>query len=264
MESFRFSVPPFTRELKVEERYRLEFLETEVQELKRIVEARSSGAMVAPAGSGKTVVLRGLRALLPEARHQVIYLPLADLSARDMCRQVAVALGMPPIGHYPALVSALNDHLKQGYQTKGMRQVVIIDDAHEMRHEVLRILKLLTNFEMDSRLVVSIILVGQLPLKAKLLHPDLEDIRQRLAHCGELRLLSREEAIGYIDHRVRIAGLTISPFSDAAKDALFEVTRGNMRAIDRLSVAALEVSAAGSRERVEASDVAVARSKRWM
>ena len=264
MTSLHFTTRPFTRELKIEQRFHCDFLEDEVLALRQAIEDRQSAVLVAPAGSGKTVVLRALKASLPEARHAVFYIKLADLSARDMCRQVALALGLSPAGNFPSLSSALEERLRSGYEDQGLRQVIVFDDAHDLRPEVLRLIRLLTNFEMDSRLVVSVILAGQLALKKRLMDPDLEDIRQRLTHCGELRLLGRDETKEYLAHRVRIAGAAVSPFSKAAMEALFEITRGNMRALDKLAGAAIAHAQSQKRDAIDDADVAAVRGKQWM
>ena len=264
MEIFHFTSPPFTREIRIDHRLSLPTLDAEIIALRGVVEARQSAALVAPAGSGKTMVLRALRESLPAARYNVLYFKLSDLSARDMCKQVALALGLPPVGQYPGLVQALEERFRAGYEDQGMRQVLIFDDAQDMRPNTVRLLRLLTNFEMDSRLFVSIILSGQLTLKQHLLTSELEDVRQRLAHCYELRLLSREDTLLYIDHRTKIAGLQASPFTDSAKEALFEITRGNMRAVDKLALASLKKVAQASRTKVEAADVAIVRGEQWM
>ena len=252
MEIFHFTSPPFTREIRIDHRLSLPTLDAEITALRGVVEARQSAALVAPAGSGKTMVLRALRESLPAARYNVLYFKLSDLSARDMCKQVALALGLPPVGQYPGLVQALEERFRAGYEDQ------------DMRPNTVRLLRLLTNFEMDSRLFVSIILSGQLTLKQHLLTSELEDVRQRLAHCSELRLLSREDTLLYIDHRTKIAGLQASPFTDSAKEALFEITRGNMRAVDKLALASLKKVAQASRTKVEAADVAIVRGEQWM
>lgn len=259
-----FLVPPFTRELKIEQRFKADFLEAETEALRRVVSERQSAVLAGPAGAGKSVVLRSLKASLAEARHAVYYVKISDLSARDMCRQVAIALGLEPAGHFPSLARALEHRLRSGYDEHGLRQVIVFDDAHDMRPDVLRLVRLLTNFEMDSRLVVSVILAGQLPLKTHLLDPALEDVRQRLVHCGELRLLGQEETTAYLEHRVKIAGASASPFAKGAHEALFEVTRGNMRALDKLAGAALALAAAHQRDVVDPGDVAAVRARQWM
>jgi type II secretory pathway predicted ATPase ExeA len=264
MDRFRFVTVPFTREINIEHRFHAEFIESEIKSLTEIVEARQSAAIVAPAGTGKSLVLRALRGSLPEARYRVIYLKLANLSVRDMCRQIAVGLGLPSAGHFPSLVKHLEEKFRAGYETQGLRQVLLFDDAHEMRYEAIRLVRLLTNYDMDSKLVVSIILCGQGPLKQKILTSEMEDIRQRLNHCSELRLLTREETKDYIEHRVKIAGAAKSPFSNDAIQALFEITHGNMRALDKMATASLKAADAAGRAAVSASDVASARSGQWM
>lgn len=264
MSKLRFMTPPFTREIKVEHQFRRDFLDAEIASLKRVVEERQSAVLVAPAGAGKTQVLRALKASLPEARNSVHYLKLSSLALRDTCRLVAIAIGLEPAGNFPALVRALEQRFRSGYEERGLRQILIFDDGHDMRPEVLRMVRLLTNFEMDSRLVVSVILAGQMALKQQLLEPELEDVRQRLAYFGELRLLGREETKDYLEHRVKIAGSSISPFTSEAVEALFEVTRGNMRALDEMAKAAINAAMTHKRDTVDAVDVAAARSKMWM
>jgi molybdopterin-guanine dinucleotide biosynthesis protein len=51
-----------------------------------------SAALIAPAGAGKTALLRRLVAELPEARYQVSYVKVTSLSKRDLCRR---SLGHP-------------------------------------------------------------------------------------------------------------------------------------------------------------------------
>lgn len=263
MDRFRFTSPPFTREIKVEHRLKVMNIEEQVTALKNAVDQRQSAALVAPAGCGKTVALRALCAQLPEARYKTTYIKLADLSARDTCREVASALGLAPSGQYPSLVRAVEERLRSGYLNSGIRQVIIFDDAHDMRTESLRLMRLLTNFEMDSRLVVSIILAGQMPLKKRLLHDDLEDIRQRLSHCGEIAPLTREETRAYVEHRSVISGAANVPFDPLAIEAIHEVARGNMRAIDKITVAALAQADRAQKSIVDAGDVALARAHTW-
>ncbi|MEK7411849.1 MAG: hypothetical protein AAB263_00865, partial [Planctomycetota bacterium] len=80
MDRFRFQSSPFTREIKVEHRLKIDAIETQVEALKTIIDQRQSAVLVAPAGAGKTVCLRVLRSMLPEARYRTAYIKLADLS----------------------------------------------------------------------------------------------------------------------------------------------------------------------------------------
>ena len=124
-------------------------------------------------------------------------------------------------------------------------------------------LRVLTNFEMDSRLVVSLVLAGQPPLRLLLRRPEQAAIAHRLAHCAELRLLSRDETCAYLEHRCTLAGARTNPFDGDAQETIFEMSRGNLRAIDRLALAARQHAAKSSHTTVSGGDVSAARQSLW-
>ena len=230
-----FRKTPFTRELTVRERFPLDPQAQVAAALTEAVQERMSAALIAPAGTGKTVALRMLVAALPETRFQVHYVKVTGLSKRDLCKEIAVACGLSPTGIYPALVRKLQDAFVHT-TSDGMRPVILLDEAHDLRPESLAMLRVLTNFEMDSRLVVSLVLAGQPHLRLLLRHPDQAAIAHRLAHYAELRLLSRDETRAYLEHRCTLAGARTNPFDGDAQETIFEMSLGNLRAIDRLAL----------------------------
>jgi len=136
-----------------------------------------------------------------------------------------------------------------------------LDEAHDMRPEVLAILRVLTNFEMDSRLVVSLVLAGQPSLKKTLRREELESVTRRLAHYASLRLLTRDETRNYVAHRTSIVGADHELFDDAAYDAIYEVGQGNLRATDHLALKAMEQAFHAGHKTVGVEHVSAARSK---
>jgi general secretion pathway protein A len=260
---FGFRTLPFTREFPIDVRFELPHIQEACTALQRTIRNRMSGAIVAPAGSGKTVILRTLVSQLPEALYRVDYIKVTSLSKRDMCREIARAMGVPSAGSYPALVRNLQDRCVALTETDGLRPVLLVDEAHDMRPDVLAILRVLTNFELDSRLVVSIVLCGQPPLAAMLRSDDLEAVSRRLAHVATLRLLSRDETTRYVTHRCSIAGASTPPFDPRAIESLFEMSRGNMRAIDHLALKSLEAAHDANCATVDSSHVADARRMLW-
>lgn len=195
---FGFRSSPFTREIAIAELFPHPQRAAVVDALARTVEDRTSGTLVGPAGVGKTVALRELRDRLPEVRYAVRYVKVTDLSKRDMCREIAASLGLTPVGTYPGLVRAVQVAVERRIADDGIRTVLILDEAHDMRPDVLGMLRILTNFEMDSRLVLSVVLVGQPPLAQLLRRPELEDLAQRIAWYGSLRPLTRDELHAYL------------------------------------------------------------------
>jgi general secretion pathway protein A len=258
-DTFGFRKTPFTREVSVDEMLAMPHLDEARDAICAQLERRMSAAVVAPAGTGKTSLLRALRSRLPEARYRVHYVKVTELSKRDLCREIANAVGVPPAGSYPMLVRRLQEDFEACTQQDGVRPVLVLDEAHDIRPDVLGILRILTNFEWDSRLVVSIVLAGQPPLEKLLEKASCEDVAQRIAYYARLRLLSRDETSAYLEHRCTIAGARTLPFDKGAIDALFEMTRGNLRALDRLALGALDDAAKGKAKTVGASNVTAAR-----
>ena len=260
---FGFTQVPFTREIRVAERFRLPLYDEAVDALFCVVDRRMSAALIAPAGTGKTALLRALTARLPEARYKVHYVKANALSRKDLCREIATAMGIAPAGNLPSLLRRLQDRFLEVTDTDGLRPVLILDDAHELRRDVLGIIRVITNFEMDSRLVLSVILAGQAGLGNNLQRPDLEDVTRRLAHCATLRPLSRDETLKYAEHRCSVAGARSFPFDNAAVDTLYELGRGNLRATDALALKALEIALTAKSQVVDHNHVVESRKQLW-
>ena len=259
--TFGFHATPFTREIRTNELLAFPFFNEALDGLKRCVEARHSGALIAPAGTGKTALLRRLIAALPEARYQVRYIKVTDLSKRDLCREIAVACGAPPAGAYSFLVRALQERFEHSVHGEGLRPVILLDEAQDLRRDSFALVRLLTNFEMDSSLVLSLVLCGQPQLKTVLAREDQEAVARRIHHYACLRLLSRDELVEYIQHRCAIAGCKKLPFDVGALEALYEISRGNLRAADALALTALERAALSKKTVVGAQHVAEARKE---
>jgi type II secretory pathway predicted ATPase ExeA len=258
---FGFTKTPFTRELGVAERWTSPIYDEVIDELYTTIAARLSAVLVAPSGTGKTSVLRAVLSRLPEARYRAHYVKVTSLGMRDFCREIAVVAGVEPAGTYPMLVRRLEERFESTVTTDGLRPVLVIDEAHDMRPDVLAIVRILTNYQMDSRLVLSLVLCGQPPLLRMLQREDLEAVSRRMSHIAQLRLLSRPEAKQYMEHRARIAGIRKLPFDELAIDAVHEVSRGNLRAIDHLALKSLEIATRQDAKVVDASIVAEARTK---
>lgn len=252
---------PFTRQIAVADRWITPHLEEARTDLLRTIEQRHSAVLMAPAGTGKTGLLRCIVEHLPIARYHVHYVKVTDLSKRDFCREIAAVVGITPAGTYPFLVRRLQEKFETQQHDDARRPVLLVDEAHDMRPDVLALLRILTNFDMDSRLVLSVILAGQLPLAKVLRRDELEALSQRLTHFVTLRLLSRTETRTYLEHRLRIAGARSFLFDDPSVEALYEMTHGNMRALDRLALKSLDLAARAGHPVVDTSIVTAARTK---
>jgi type II secretory pathway predicted ATPase ExeA len=256
---FGFHTLPFTREIPIRDRWSSPIFEQPLSDLCHSVQQRMSAALIAASGTGKTLLLRALAQQLPEARYRCHYVKVTSLSKRDLCREIATVLGLQPPGTYPALVRALQEAFRDQATDQGLQPLLLLDEAGDMRPEVLAILRILTNFDMDSTLVLAVVLAGNHQLQRLLERPDLEPVRRRLAHVASLRLLSRAETRDYMQHRIRVVGGKDLPFDDPATDAIYEITRGNLRAINYLARKALHKAAEKNLTTIDTALVIAAR-----
>jgi len=252
---------PFTRELNISKRWVKPLYDEPLQALLETLNKRMSAALIAPSGTGKTMLLRTLVERLPEVRYRVHYIKVTSLCKSDFCRELCAAVEARPAAKFNAMVRRLDERLVNLFDEDSLRPVIIIDEAHDMRPDVLAMLRVVTNFEMDSRLVVSIILAGQSPLRQMLRRQELESVTRRMAYYATLRLLSRDETLQYVRHRLTIAGSKGDLFDQPAHDALYEIAGGNLRATNRLALASLEEAVRAHKQTVGAEYVAAARTK---
>lgn len=258
---FGLSGPPFTREIPTRKMWRQPGLDDLIRDLEATVSARDSAAVIAPSGAGKSALIRRLVATLPEARYRVADIKVTAVGNRDLYRSLARALGIEPSGTWPALLESLQAHAHALATTEARRTVLIIDEAQDMRPQVLATLRMLTNFRLDSELLISLILVGDSGLEALLHRPDMEALRSRLACVVRVPLLSRTETRSYVDHRLDIVGARSRILDDSAVEAVYDFSRGNIRAIDHLCRTALDLAARSTLDTIDAGTITAARKK---
>ena len=134
----------------------------------------------------------------------------------------------------------------------GKTNVLVIDEAQNLRHSLFEILRQLLNFETNTQKLLQIVLFGQNELGLKIdREPELKD---RVTIFGALSSLTIEDAKNMINSRWQMAGGNDSPFTDAAIEAIFKYSRGLPRKICKLCDNAL-IRAASSQTTAISADI---------
>jgi general secretion pathway protein A len=120
--------------------------------------------------------------------------------------------------------------------SRGLRTVLIVDEAQGLSPHVLEEIRLLSNFESNTAKQLQIILTGQPELRDVLNNPDLRQLKQRIAlRCVIKALPNVEETDRYIISRLLVAGAERTDiFSPAAVDYIFRCSEGIPRNINNL------------------------------
>ena len=138
--------------------------------------------------------------------------------------------------------------------TKEAKQlpVLVVDEAHHLRSDVLEDLRLLTSFAMGSESRMCLILVGLTELRPRLAMAVHESLSQRLVVRHHLTGLTRDEVDAYVTHRLRLVGCELPVFEEPAVEALSQATRGLPRKINRIAHYALSAAALDNARTVNA------------
>ena len=116
-------------------------------------------------------------------------------------------------------------------------------------------LKMLFNFEMDSRDRAVILLVGLPQLNSTLSMSAHEPLRQRLVMNYNLDGISKEEAREYISSKLSGAGGDISIFDDNAIEAIINGSDGTPRLINKLCNQSMMIAALSGLKTVSSESV---------
>jgi general secretion pathway protein A len=184
-------------------------------------------------GTGKTTLVRSLLHQLPDSADVALILN-PQLSRTEflsaICEELGVALPRQR-DSIKALTNALNGFLLSNHG-RGRRTILIVDEAQNLRVDVLEQVRLLTNLETTKQKLLQIILIGQPELRDLLSRTDMRQLAQRITGRYHLEPLTREEANAYVDHRLRVAGAVGEIFSAQSKRELFRLSSGVPRMIN--------------------------------
>jgi len=229
--------------------------------LKHLLELRAVGLITGEAGSGKTTVCRKVAADLHPGLYRVFYIPLSTGNVMDMYKSIAWELGLPVERNRAAAFRAIRAEVSRLSLEAKQRPVLIIDEAHHLRNEVLEDLRLLTNYQMDSENRLCLLLVGLTELRRRLAMAVHESLAQRIVVRHHLTGLTRAELPEYLSHRLHLAGCELPLFEPPAVEALFQATQGMPRKVNRLAHYALTSAALDTARQVSAEHVQAAREE---
>lgn len=203
-------------------------------------------------GTGKTTLLRRLMNNL-EASVRFVFFYNTNLTFEEIVSFTCEELGLSvKDGGRLQKIQALNEFLIEQLK-KGGTGVLLIDEAQNLREEVLENLRLLSNLETASEKLIQIVLVGQPELETKLDQPNLRQIKQRIALRCRLDRLKEREVGPFICYRLRSVGYEHHDlFLPEAIQCVALYSKGIPRLINMICDNALLIAYGTSRKTVSA------------
>jgi general secretion pathway protein A len=223
-----------------------------------VYERKGAAMLSGEYGAGKTLLTRLITSALLKEDHKynlaIIINP--DIPSSELVEEIIYQLGQP-INRESRKIDRLRELNRILYETaqQGRHTVIIIDEAQAiMDQAIFEELRLLLNFQLNERFLLTLVLFGQPELREKV--NALPQFAQRLAVKYHLVNFNPEETQEYIRHRCQIAGSIRPIFTDEACQILHRGAGGIPRLINNLCDIALLT---GYGKRVQEIDGALVR-----
>ena len=222
--------------------------------------AKDEGGLVvvtAPPGMGKSYSIKCFADGLDRQRYHVGYTTLSTVSSTEFYRQLSAELGVEAKYRKTAMYRAVKERILELYNGH-CRPVIIVDEAQDLDFSVLRELKSLLSFRMDTLNCLTLVLSGEPHLNSVLKRQAYESLNQRIQYHYHFRGLSVQETADYIRHKITSAGGSPSIADGGAVETVAGLSKGNARMTDRIMSGALRIGAQQERPFIDTEVVSAA------
>lgn len=220
-----------------------------------LAKTKGFGLLTGSPGRGKTTAIRAWAASLNPSLYKVVYSSFSTLTANDFYRNLAKELGTQPAFRKPDNFRLIQEEISRLALEKRKTPVIIIDEANYINNAILNDLKILFNFEMDSRDRAAILLAGLPQLNSTLRLGIHEPFRQRIVMNYNVDGLSKEEGRLYISEKLKGAGCNQTIFEENAALAILNAADGTPRMINKLCNASLVIGDSNKANLIDADIV---------
>jgi len=203
-----------------------------------VKERKGAALLTGVFGCGKTLLGHTLLKELSSDRYKLAFIANPYLSHIELLMTIATRLGAMnlPEKKSDVLTNIILDSINSilyNNSRDGKDTIVIIDECHVIDDpKIFEELRLLLNFQAEDRFLLTLLLFGQPELRQKI--DNNKQFEQRIAIKCYLDNLSLEDTIGYINHRIKVAGRSEPIFTQGALELTYDRTGGIPRRINRL------------------------------
>jgi general secretion pathway protein A len=209
--------------------------------LARLVYAvkRNKGAVLLTGeiGCGKTTLSRVFIQQLADSEYDIGLITNPSLEPVDFVKEALYQIGLNPQTHTKSeLLKMLNERMIEN-MNNNRTTLLIIDEAQLIFKETLEEIRLLSNFQLNDRYLLTLVLIGQPELRDTI--RGYKQLDQRIAIRYHLNPLNSDNTGRYIAFRLEKAGRTNAIFTTAAMEEIYSYSEGVPRKINNICDLAL-------------------------
>jgi general secretion pathway protein A len=202
--------------------------------LEHLKNVRGIGLFTGYSGTGKTFTLRCFASSLNSNLYKVAYIPLSTVTVMEFYRSLAFSLDLDPSSKKVDLFKSIQERIVNLSKDKRIVPVIIIDEAQYLKTDVLNDIKILLNFDMDSKNHLIFILNGQPVLNNILSKQVHEALKQRIVIHYNFDGITKTEIKEYLLSRLQLAGIHESIFNENAFEAIYSCCNGSTRKLNTI------------------------------
>lgn len=240
---YGMSINPFEKSLSTDKAFITSDMKEMEGRLEYIKNHPGIGLFTAGPGYGKTFALRRFAENLNPNITKFVYICLSTVSTTEFYKQLCNEFGLVTSQKKSSMFKELQEYFKTMSYNKRIHCIICLDEAQYLNNDILKDLKMLCNFEMDSQNCFSLILLGQPSLINILLRQPHEALRQRIIINYSFNGLSEEEAREYIADRMELANASRNIFDDNAILTAYSSCTGSIRKLNLIITKALIIGA---------------------
>ena len=229
---------PFTSEIDTKHHFQSRDFVQASARLELLKQYKGIGLLNGEPGCGTSFVLRCFVSSLNKSLYKTVYIPITTLTVKEFYRALCDGLGVIPAYKKVDMFKQIQEAIYT-YASKNITPVIIIDEVQFISNSILDDLRLILNFEMDSKNLCISILCGQPKLVIQLSRQPHEALRQRISINYTFSGLSRTETQEYIKSRFKACGRAEPPVDEDAYEFIYTITGGFPRKINNLMNMAL-------------------------
>ena len=185
-------------------------------------------------GFGKTYSIKYFVDELNIGLYKPVYLSLSTITVMDFYRGLCTGLGINPMHRKIDMFKQIQDTIKTFVNDRKIIPVIILDEAQYLRADILNDLKMILNFDIDSKDYAVLVLVGQPILNDILSRNAHEALKQRIVVNYTFIGLDTNDVEAYLKDRLRLAGMNENIFEEGAISAIASNCNGSTRKLNSI------------------------------
>lgn len=225
---------PFKKNDKSDTTYQTADFANAIARLEHLKKTGGIGIFTGLAGVGKTFAVREFSKTLNPNLYKVVYISLSTVTVLEFYKSLAYGLDLDPPNKKVDIFRVIQERIVTLSKDKRITTVVLVDEANYLQTGILNDIKLLLNFDMDSKDYAVFVLAGQ-PLLNNILSKQVhESLKQRIVINYNFHGITKEEARDYIKTRFSLCGVHTEIINENALESICLCSNGSIRKLNTL------------------------------